>query len=380
MIGNLDGVPLTLRVRANRLAIQALVDSLPEGDPLLATLSQFLKPGTPTVDPRRQIVAFDPSGDGRVAELLGDLAAARLVAVVVPGMGSTMANFTKKVRDDAESLLLATPGSAVIAWTGYDAPAGAETGRVWEVATTGQAVAGGAALVPFLTALRLDRRVPTTLIGHSYGSLTVGQSLLQGARVDRVVFIGSPGTGVRHVSEFPAGAAREVYAGEVDGDPVATLERFGEAPTDPDFGAFAYDAGPADSLSPLDRHSEYFDEGTALDNLSTIVSGGRPTAERVTLVERGVEFTEDLRDGIHGTVDWVQDQIDVPVIGPILDAAVDGRQTLLRGAGQVAEVVVETAGTYATEGAEWVWDRGGDLVDRAGDILVPDFDRISFWI
>jgi hypothetical protein len=213
--------------------------------------------------------------------------------------------------------------------------------------------------------------------------LTVGQSLLQGARVDRVVFIGSPGTGVQHVSEFPAGAAREVYAGEVDGDPVATLERFGEAPTDPDFGAFSYDAGPPDSLSPLDRHSEYFDEGTALENLSTIVSGGSPTAERASLVERGVEFTEDLRDDYHRTVDRAQDQIDVPVIGPVLDAAVDGRQTLLRGGGQVAEVVVETAGNYATEGAEWLWDRGGDLVDRAGDragdFVDAGLDRISFW-
>jgi hypothetical protein len=234
------------------------------------------------------------------------------------------------------------------------------------------------------------------VIGHSYGSLTVGHSLLQGAQVDRVVFIGSPGTGVQHVSEFPAGAAREVYAGEVDGDPVATLERFGEAPTDPDFGAFAYDAGTPDGLSPLARHSEYFDEGTALDNLSTIVSGGSPTAEHARLVERGVELTEDLRDGIHGTVDWVQDQIDVPVIDPVLD----GGQMLLRGAGQVADVVVETGGNYATEAAGWLWDRGGDLADRAGDVaaeagdvldgardlldraddvLVPDFDRISFW-
>lgn len=375
LIGNLDGVPFMDRVAANRLAMQALVDSLPQGDPLLERLSQFLVPGTRMVDPYRKIIVFDPTGDGRVAELFGDLASATHLAVVVPGMGSTMANFTDGVAFDADALQTATPGSAVIAWTGYDAPAGAETLRVWEVATEGQAVAGGAALVPFLAALRQERPAPTTLIGHSYGSLTVGQGLLQGARVDRVVFIGSPGVGVGHVSQFPAGAAREFFAGEVDGDPVATLERFGDAPTDPDFGAFAYDAGPPDSLNPLARHSEYFDGGTALDNLSTVVSGGSPTPDRPRLVEHGVELSEDISDGVHGTVDWVQDRVHVPVADPL----VDGAQTLVLGAGQVVDVVAETGGHYATEGAAWVWDRGGDLVDGAGDLVESGLDHVTFW-
>lgn len=377
LVGNLDGVPFPTRVEANHLVIQALVDSLPAGDPLLERLSQFLIDGR--VDPSRQIIVFDPAGDGRVAELFGDLASATHLAVIVPGMGSTMANFSDGVRGDAEALWTATPGSAVIAWTGYDAPAGAETGRVWEVAGTGQAVAGGAALVPFLAALRQERPAPTTLIGHSYGSFTVGQSLLQGAQVDRVVFIGSPGVGVDHVSQFPARAARDFFAGKVDGDPVATFERFGDAPTDPDFGAFAYDAGPPDSGNPLARHSEYFDDGTALDNLSAIVSGGSPTPDRPRLVERGIELAEDIGDGFHGTVDWVQDRVDVPVVGPVLDGAVDGTQTLLRGADQVADVIVEAGGHYATEGAAWVWDRGGDLVSGAGDVLDSAVDRVTFW-
>jgi hypothetical protein len=377
LIGNLDGIPFGTRALANRTAIQALVDSLPPGDPLLDRLSQFLVDGV--VDPQRKIIVFDPRGDGRVAELFGDLGSAEHIAVIVPGMGSTMANFSKGVRGDAEALWMATPGSAVIAWTGYDAPAGFETGRVWEVASSAQAVAGGAALVPFLAGVRTHGSAPTTLIGHSYGSHTVGQSLLQGARVDRVVFIGSPGVGVDHVSQFPAGAAREYFAGEVKGDPVATLERFGDSPTDPDFGAFAYDAGRPDSLNPIARHSEYFDEGTALDNLATIVSGGTPTPDRPRLVERALELQEDVQDALHRTVDRVQDAVHVPLVDPVVDRAIDGVQRVDRAANQAVAVVGELAGHYATELGGWAWDRGGDLVSGGRDVLDSAFDRVTFW-
>jgi hypothetical protein len=378
LVGNLDGIPFRVRAGANRITMQALVDSLPAGDPLLARLQQFLTAGG-RVDPDRHFIVFDPGGDGRVAELLGDLDAAEHVAVLVPGMGSTMANFTHGVRSDAEALYRATPGSAVVAWTGYDAPAGIETGRLWEVTSSDQAIAGGAALVTFLGAVRAQTSGSTTLIGHSYGSHAAGQALLQGARVDRAVFIGSPGVGVDHVSEFPSGAAREYFAGEVDGDPVATLERFGEAPTSPDFGAFAYDAGPPDSLSPLARHSEYFDRGTARDNLATIVSGGTPTPDRPRLIERGLELREDVQDRVHQAVDRVQDATRVPVVGPIVHDGIDTVQRVDRAAGQVVDVVGEAAGHYATELGGWMWDRGGDLVSGAGDAIGSGVDKLTFW-
>lgn len=374
VVGNLDGVPFPARIEANRIAIQALVDSLPEGDPLLERLSQFLVDGV--VDPERKIILFDPTGDGRVAELFGNLDQADHIAVIVPGMGSTMDNFDA-VRGNAEALYGATPGSAVIAWTGYDAPAAAETGRVWEVATATQAIAGGAALVPFLAAVRHDRPADLTLIGHSYGSLTVGQSLLQGAQADRVVFIGSPGTGVEHVSQFPGAGSTRFFAGEVDGDPVATLERYGDAPTDPDFGAFAFDAGTPDSRSPLDRHSEYFDQGAALDNLATIVAGGEPAPDRPRLLEHGLELREDLDDAMHQAVDTVQDVATVPFVDPVVDDAIDGVQLVDRTADQIGEVLVETPGHYVTEGGRWVWDRGVDAVGAAGDALETTGDLLG---
>src|SRR5690606_695531 len=55
LVGNTDGVPFVHRIAANRLAMQDLIVTLPPGDPLLDTLSQFVVPCTRTIDPSRQI-------------------------------------------------------------------------------------------------------------------------------------------------------------------------------------------------------------------------------------------------------------------------------------------------------------------------------------
>src|SRR5690606_16790981 len=127
-----------------------------------------------------------------------------------------------------------------------------------------------------------------------------------GAQVDAVVFLGSPGVGVDHVSELPPGAAKRYFAAEIDGDVVATLEHHGDAPTDPDFGATVFDAGSSRSPNPIKRHSSYFKEGIGLDNLATIVEGGTPTPDRPTPLEDVLEHIEDRLDGVDRGVDFVQ--------------------------------------------------------------------------
>lgn len=69
VVGNRDGVPVGLRYRANARALKA------GHDPRYAHLAA----------PGRQVLAIDPRGRGRVAEVFGDLRAARHVSVVVPG-------------------------------------------------------------------------------------------------------------------------------------------------------------------------------------------------------------------------------------------------------------------------------------------------------
>lgn len=93
VVGNLNGAPVTLRYRANRVALRQAVaveqvrahdEKLsPDGrDEARARLDRFrslLKGG-------RQILAFDPSGKGRAAEVFGNLDRAARVSVVVPGV------------------------------------------------------------------------------------------------------------------------------------------------------------------------------------------------------------------------------------------------------------------------------------------------------
>src|SRR5205823_7054580 len=99
--------------------------------------------------PGRQFLLFDPEGDGRVAEVFGNLDTAHDVAVVVPGMGNQQSNFDTQLRPKAQALYgeagwRAGTGVATIAWLGYDAPEGASA------ALPGAADDGAPHLAPFL--------------------------------------------------------------------------------------------------------------------------------------------------------------------------------------------------------------------------------------
>lgn len=144
VVGNLDGVDPALRYGANRLALTrqraaALADK--HSDALTpvgrAAMTELADRYTSLLAGHRQILAFDPTGDGHIAEVLGDLRTATHVAVVVPGVATDLADFE---RDDAKRYA-ATAGmaralygaerldrpdarTAVIAWAGYTAPDG----------------------------------------------------------------------------------------------------------------------------------------------------------------------------------------------------------------------------------------------------------------
>jgi hypothetical protein len=270
------------------------------------------------------------------------------------------------VSKDAEKLWRGSgPGTAVIAWTGYDAPAGTEQGlQAIEVASPRQAEVGGRALHSFLDGVQLQSDAAVTLIGHSYGSLTVGKALSDGAQVTNVVFIGSPGVGVDHIRDFPEGAAEHFYAGEVKGDPVAALQHFGDDPTDPDFGTTVFDAGPGDSANPMARHSEYFDDGAAIDNLVTISTGGTPTAGHMTFTEHLLEGTEDAADGVHDVIDFGQAVNHVPFFDDEIDQAIDAAQSGVDSVRDTGAAVVETGGHLVEDGVGWLQDH--HIIDPLG--------------
>jgi hypothetical protein len=186
-----------------------------------------------------QLLEFDPSGDGRIVEVIGDLDRADHVAVFVPGTGSdldrypgTFARMTPFAR--------ASPDLAVVVWQGadhpdqpfddglpapaagvrslWDDPLGAPArAREWpreHVIAAGlrdAADAAGPALARDIAGLRAAAPGPTsdlTVLGHSYGGSIVGSAELHGLVADRVVHIASAGAYVDDVTDYPATAAQ----------------------------------------------------------------------------------------------------------------------------------------------------------------------------
>jgi hypothetical protein len=234
-------------------------------------------------DPSRQILSFDPQGDGRAIEVVGDLATATRIAVVVPGAGNTIENFdsvkaagggSHAVYQTAQDLG-ASDHFAVIGWLGYDPPSVDSI----HVAAEGHADVGAKSLLGFLTQVTKVNNASMTLLCHSYGSVVCGQAAhdLRSLPVTDIAVFGSPGMGVDSVSDL--GTSARVWAGRGAADGIADVPHvqvdvlgvnfgFGDDPVDPAFGARIFDAGSG-------GHSDYLRLGsTALKNL-TLISLGR---------------------------------------------------------------------------------------------------------
>jgi hypothetical protein len=185
-----------------------------------------------------QLLQFDPAGDGRIVEVIGDLDHARHVAVFVPGTGSDLDRYPGTFAR-MTPFASASPDLAVVVWQGadhpdqpfddglpspaaavhelWDDPLGAPArARQWpreHVIAAGlrdAADAAGPALARDVAGLRAAAAGPTsdlTVLGHSYGGSIVGSAELHGMVADRVVHIASAGAYVDEVTDYPATAA-----------------------------------------------------------------------------------------------------------------------------------------------------------------------------
>ncbi|MFH9404696.1 alpha/beta hydrolase [Streptomyces sp. NPDC017638] len=236
--------------------------------------------------PARRLLAFDGRGHGHVIEVMGDLAHARRIAVLVPGSDTTLDTYPRFHRA-AASLYTAlthrpTEGRApentavaVIAWLGYDTPATVST----TVTTTTRADEAAPRLRAFVRHLRTAAPATThlTLLCHSYGSVVCGRAA-PGLAADDIALIGSPGTGADSAADLHSRA--RVWAARGSDDWVAhvphirtglfgtgTTVGFDTDPVSAAFGARVFDAAGAD-------HSGYFTPGSAsLANLARITLG-----------------------------------------------------------------------------------------------------------
>jgi pimeloyl-ACP methyl ester carboxylesterase len=222
----------------------------------------------------RRFWSVDPEGQGRAVEVLGDLAQARNVAVLVPGMGNDLESFGGQA-DRGEAIRHESgPGTAVVVWLDYDSPHG-----IPEAMSKKAGLEGGPRLAAFMDELDAAKlpEAKTTLVGHSYGTEVVGQALLSGATPDRVVLTGSPGID-KHVDRAADLVAPPtlVYVERAPGDYIAYTQWHGPDPADfPDAIRMATNDPLAnDEAISVHWHNEYYRTNSAsLRNVGRVIRG-----------------------------------------------------------------------------------------------------------
>ena len=228
------------------------------------------------------MVFFDP-GQGLAAVVIGDLATARRVAILVPGADTTLGTFFSRGSASpggAAAALAAQaarlqPGNrlAVIGWLGYRAPATLSPA----ILTSSDATTGARALRALVTALA-RHGAQVALLCHSYGSVVYGLAA-PGLPASDIAVFASPGMDASSAAAL--GTSARVWAGREGGDPIRFVPHirlfgigFGADPVSPGFGARVFATGGG-------GHSDYLRPGSAaLRNLAYIALGDAASVTR----------------------------------------------------------------------------------------------------
>ncbi|WP_434595395.1 alpha/beta hydrolase [Streptomyces sp. A5-4] len=328
-VGNLDGLPSTVRDEANRMVLaeargtaQVEYDAWLKKNPEPTRQTDYLNPMTGTtmkgvkVDsvawkkwdearkgahksidgmdaiqnrfdqtgtkglPEAYLLGFSTEGDGRAILANGNPDTADHQAVYVPGttaeLGTVKGDINRMVNVWSVADANADGKSvSTITWLGYDAPDSIPKDAPFEH----YAYDGAPALNGFLDSLEAshtgDAAPHRTVISHSYGTTLVGAAAETGnLNADDVVFAGSPGVKVSGADEMdvPKG---HVWNAEAEGDVVPDLGRYGHGgdginfriPSDEQFGA-------NQMTTDTEGHSGYWDEGSrSLINQGLVVAG-----------------------------------------------------------------------------------------------------------
>jgi hypothetical protein len=202
-VGNTDGVPWDMRVAANRVNIaQAIIDTDDPGRTAFfrTLLGEIDDPARTGQRIDRQILAFDPARASLV-ELNGSLATAKSLAVLVPGLNTTIEGSAANTQT-ARRFVSATRGDvAAITYLGGPFPRGNPVTGVVDAASPRYALDMAPRLVAFSedvdrTVDATGRPIPVTYIGHSYGGSIVGTAEALGLTGDRMLYVAAAGAGV----------------------------------------------------------------------------------------------------------------------------------------------------------------------------------------
>lgn len=296
------------------------------------------------------VLSYDVDGPGKKEGVLaiayGNPDTATNVAVVVPGTMTTLESMYPN--GNAQALRAAmdqvSSSNATIAWLGYDAP-------VWDttVASPDNAEEGAGYLVSDVDGYRAAAESPQhiTVLGHSYGSVTVGYAAMNGLKADDIAFLGSPGVGASTVDQLSPGAGH-VWAGTSEHDPVVqatsgswfTADGSAVGPYDKSFGATQFAVpGEADLTQ---AHGVYYSDDS-LKNLANIATGNYEAVTHGANEDRMGDLLNDAGSGVadagqaaaHGDWDKAWDELK------------DTGKELLNDAGDVA---IGGAGDLVEEG------------------------------
>ncbi|MEE6179067.1 putative alpha/beta hydrolase [Mycobacterium sp. 050134] len=351
-LGNLNGIPVQTRDRANTAAMNADLHRVEDTatkrdvtvDDIAANPTEYgltpieltrytnarrardgLARATDNQDSRPDVLLlkYQPDafgGKGAAAIALGDPDTAANTAVLVPGLGSNVRDGT--LTDPAGRRVYAESAraewnkkTAVISWVGYDAPDAWYDPGLWHPNMARAGAQRLAADVNGLRATHIGAPAHMTVVGHSYGSTTVADAAAAyGMRADDVALVGSPGTDLaRSVSDFHLATGGHVYVGTASADPVTRsparvtgpgllgpfLGGLGGDPATDGYGSTRFKAEiPLGSVNPIDDHLHYFDEGSeALFSIADIASGHGDALQHDGMTAR--------HRGEYGMGDWV---------------------------------------------------------------------------
>ncbi|MEU7783256.1 alpha/beta hydrolase [Amycolatopsis sp. NPDC049159] len=266
----------------------------------------------------RQILKFDPSGNGRIAELVGHIEpGTRNVGLFVPGVNTQMSNFDAYA-GLGRSLVAADPTgrTAMVVWADGVFPQ--------NPVVQGPDASYAQTMAPDLKHFADDLRgeisshagsdVTLTAIGHSYGGATVGLAETHGLDVDRVLHVESAGMGhgVWSPSDLPAsqaGVQRYSMTAPLDPIEIAQGNAWGLEWTgighgaDPDTfpGVTELETGrdaEGGQLWGLSSHSDVLKPGSeSWTNMYRVITSGPVTPNGTFdpngILEHGVEFLND---------------------------------------------------------------------------------------
>ena len=205
------------------------------------------------------LLALDTSGEQvKAAVAVGDVDHAQHVANFTPGMGTnvrdSLANYVDvadRMRDNTEKVAdVQRSDVAVVAWLNYDAPTDVTKTLDPSVASTDKAHAGADRLAGFLTGVRSWRdeqggSLHLTSVSHSYGSTTAGLAMLQMGEgvVDDHIYLASPGSGVDSVGALGVDPSHVWVSAVPEGDEVQGMG--------PDWSDFARDPKELEGIQHL---------------------------------------------------------------------------------------------------------------------------------